>query len=357
MRTTNGGVAAAAVMLALVSGCGGDTGGQASSSTTASVHAGVAASATLAASEAFLATLLPQQLTDAVVDRTSVNLAHWSNLPDGIFARAGVRMDTLTQAQRQAALAILRAALSPAGYQQVEQITTADGVLAATATGEHPDFGADHYWIRFVGRPSATDPYTIEYGGHHLALNVTVKGAAMTTAPTLWGAQPATYEHGASEVEPLSGETKKAFAVMDSLDATQQRQALLDTPMKEIVLGPGQDGKQLAPEGAHAATFTDAQKATLLDLITEWLTTLNTENSTAKVAKAKAEINDTTFAWSGQTTIGNPIYYRVQSPSFVIEFAHQQGKFNQQPGQGGGITHIHSIYRELGNDYAGDSGN
>ena len=58
------------------------------------------------------------------------------------------------------------------------------------------------------------------------------------------------------------------------------------------------------------------------------------------------------FAWSGEITAGNPIYYRVQSPSFVIEFAHQQG----QGANAGGITHIHSIYRETGNDYGAGLG-
>jgi len=62
---------------------------------------------------------------------------------------------------------------------------------------------------------------------------------------------------------------------------------------------------------------------------------------------AEQNLDRTTFAWYGSTEIGNPIYYRVQGPTFTIEFAHQQG----QGANAGGITHIHSIYREPGNDY------
>ncbi|WP_322749859.1 MULTISPECIES: DUF3500 domain-containing protein, partial [unclassified Frankia] len=183
--------------------------------------------------------------------------------------------------------------------------------------------------------------------GHHLAFNVTMAGNAMTLAPTLWGAQPASYTAAGSDVEPLSGETKKAFAVVDSLDATQLKAAVLTTATKEIVLGAGQDGKTLVAEGVKASTFTDAQKTLLLDLVDEWITPLNAEQAAAKLAAVKKDLDQTTFAWYGSTTLGQPIYYRVQGPTFIIEFAHQQGG----GANAGGITHIHSIYREPGNDY------
>lgn len=355
-------VASAVFLLVLVTGCGGDGGAATASSSTgalssatASTSTGTAtgsASATLSASQAFLATLSADQKNTVVADRTPANLSQWSNLPDPLFERAGLRMNCLGDAQQKAVRAILQAALSPEGYRQVNQITAADSVLASTAGSDHPDFGADHYWIRFVGEPSASSAYTIQYGGHHLALNVTAKGSSMTIAPTHWGAEPASYQEAGSDVEPLSGETTKAFALMESLSGPQQQQAILDTPIREIVLGARQDGKSLSPEGVKASTFTATQKAQLLDLVTEWLTTLNAENSAAKVDRATAELDQMSFAWSGDTTIDRPIYYRVQSPTFIVEFAHQQG----QGPRAGGITHIHSIYREIGNDYAGDTG-
>ena len=308
-----------------------------------------ASAAVLAATQEFLATLDDGQRSDVAGERTVDNLAQWSNLPDQLFERAGLRMDTLDATQQAAVLKILQAALSPEGFTQVTQITTADGVLAAEG-GIDLDFGADHYWIRILGTPAATGAWNLQYGGHHLAVNVTVDGAEMTLAPTLWGAQPSSYEAGGTTAEPLSGEVTKAFAVIGALDAAQQQEAILDTPVTEIVLGAGQDGKTLAQEGVSASTFTDAQKQLLLDLIREWVTTLNTEETAAKLATAEQNLGQTTFAWYGATQIGNPIYYRVQGPTFTIEFAHQQG----QGANAGGITHIHSIYREPGNDYGAE---
>ena len=166
----------------------------------------------------------------------------------------------------------------------------------------------------------------MQYGGHHLAVNVTVDGADMTLAPTFWGAQPASYESAGTSAEPLCGETTKAFALVDALDETQQQEAILDSEVTEIVLGAGQDGKTLAQEGVSASTFTAEQKALLLDLVDEWITPLNPDDAAAKLAAAEQNLDQTTFAWYGSTEIGNPIYYRVQGPTFTIEFAHRRGR-------------------------------
>jgi Protein of unknown function (DUF3500) len=300
----------------------------------------------LAAAQALIRLLDATQKTAAVVDRTPENLAKWSNFPDQIFQRAGLRLDTLTADQKKATQAVLQAALSPEGYTQVSQITTADGALAA-AEGPGPGFGAEKYWIRFIGTPSATAAWTVQFGGHHLAVNISLVGTKMTLAPTLWGAQPSSYADSGATVEPLSGELSKAFALMNALDATQQKAAMLSST-KDLVVGPGQDGKTIAPEGVKSSTFTPEQKKLLLAEVQEWLRPLNAENAAAKLAAAEGELDQMTFAWSGATAVGSAVYFRVQSPTFIIEFAHQGA------GRGGGaanVDHIHSMYREIGNDY------
>ncbi|XVU29884.1 DUF3500 domain-containing protein [Actinoplanes sp. CA-054009] len=341
-----------APLLLVTAACGSDSSSPTATATSATATATASASATgssaavLSAANAFLATLDDTQKTTVQGERTTTNLAQWSNLPDQLFKRAGLRMDALSDTQQTAVLAILKAGLSTDGYNQVVGITTADGVLASTAT-MNLDFGADHYWIRLLGTPSATDIWTVQYGGHHLAVNLTIKGDDMTLAPTLWGAQPASYTESSKTTEPLSGETKKAFALVDALDATQLKAAVLDTAVTEIVLGAGQDGKTLAQEGVKASTFTTAQTALLKDLLSEWITPLPSSTAKLTAAMTSANLAKTTFGWYGSTTIGNPIYYRVQGPTYTIEFAHQQG----QGANAGGVTHIHSIYREPDNDY------
>nr|WP_277349477.1 DUF3500 domain-containing protein [Streptomyces sp. S3(2020)] len=303
-----------------------------------------AASETLTAVTTFLGTLSSSQQSTVKAERTQSNLSQWSNLPDGLYTRAGLRMDALTSTQQSAVLAILQTALSDEGYEQVTGITTADGVLH-DSTGSD-DYGSDHYWIRILGTPSADGQWTVQYGGHHLAVNITLTGDTMPLAPTLFGVQPATYTLNGVSYEPLAGETDKAFAVVQSLDDDQLDTAVLDTAVTEIILGAGQDGKTLAYEGVQASTFTDTQKELLLDLITEWISPLNDEQNASKLESAEENLDSTYFAWSGGTSSSSTIYYRVQSPDFTIEFAHQPNM--------GGTTHIHAIYRETGNDYGAE---
>ncbi|QJT05586.1 DUF3500 domain-containing protein [Streptomyces asoensis] len=342
-------VAATALVVTCTSGAAVPSAAAPTAGTYRTDAAAAAASQVLTAVNTFLGTLSSSQKTTVQATRTQANLSKWSNLPDALYTRAGLRMDALTSAQQTAVLNILGSALSPAGFEQVTGITYGDGVLKAQG-GIDLDFGADHYWIRILGTPSATGKWTVQYGGHHLAVNITLSGDTMTLGPTLWGAQPAYYTKSGATVEPLVGETDKAYTVLQSLNSTQLAAAILDTPVKEIVLGAGQDGKTLAYDGVRASTFTAAQKTLLLDLVNEWITPLNTEQAAAKLAEAQAVLDQTYFAWSGSTAANQPVYYRVQSPAFTIEFAHQQGS----GANAGGITHIHSIYRENGNDYGAE---
>lgn len=126
----------------------------------------------------------------------------------------------------------------------------------------------------------------------------------------------------------------------------------LGGPPRELLDEPGADRRGVTGlegefrEPVRGARTPD-QKRLLLELVDEWIRPLNGGQAAAKLAAAKQNLDSTTFAWYGSTTIGQPIYYRVQGPTFVIEFAHQQGGGPNA----GGITHIHSIYREPGNDY------
>ncbi|MEJ2890514.1 DUF3500 domain-containing protein [Actinomycetospora aeridis] len=305
-----------------------------------------ATAAVLAATERFLGLLDPSQRAAVSGERTPQTLGQWSNLPGDLFDRAGLRVDALDPGRRDAASGVLRAALSPEGYEQVSAITTGDGVLAST-TASDQGYGADHYWFRILGTPAPSGPWTVQYGGHHLALNITVDGDAMTFAPTFWGAQPSSYTTAGTRAEPLCGETTRAFVLMGALDAVQQQQAVLDAPVTDLVLGAGRDGRTLAPEGVSAATFTPEQQRLLVDLVGEWTRPLHGAHAAPKLAAAQANLASTTFAWSGATTVGQPVYYRVQGPTFLIEFAHQQGGGFAS----GGTSHIHAVYREPGSDY------
>jgi len=306
-----------------------------------------AASRVVSAASAFLGTLSDEQRMKGTFAFNSPQRTGWSNLPSPIFPRNGLRLGDLTAPQRSAALALVSAALSREGYQKVTEIMSGDEVLKGSNGGRTGGrgggvrFGADEYYIALLGAPSASAPWLIQFGGHHLAINVTVVGSQSVLTPSLPAAQPAKYVLNGQTIRPLGDENDKAFALMAALDAAQRKQAILAYQVRDLVLGPGEDGKVIQPEGILASALNANQQSMLLDIAHEWVGILNDESAAAKMAEIKSNLARTYFAWSGATTNGGLAYYRIQGPTVVIEYAPQQGD----------LDHIHTIYRDPTNDY------
>ena len=312
------------------------------------------------AANAFLSSLTAEQRQKVLYAfNDSEQRARWSNLPTGFVPRSGINLKQMSAAQRAAAMRLLATVLSPMGLEKVNQIRAADDDFKANGSRRGPRgpggspppprddmFGGDLYYISFLGTPSSTDPWMLQFGGHHLALNIVIAGSQGVLTPTLTGAQPATFNLNGKTVRPLGRESDKALALLNSLDAKQRAQAVLNYRVADLVLGPGQDGRKIAAEGLQAATMSAGQRAMLLDLIGEWTNILNESSATVRMSEMQKDLAETWFAWSGPVTgeTGRNItaYYRIQGPHLVIEYAPQQ----DEPG-----NHIHTIYRDPTNDY------
>ena len=327
----------------------------------------------VAAAQALLASLDEAGRSKVQFPFDGPQKARWSNFPSGIFKREGLRLGDLTPAQRTAAMALLSAALSPIGYQKVVDIMHGDETLRKNDTGPGPGgpapgggpppngpgpgpgggpggpsrvvFGEDEYYLAFVGTPSVTAPWMIQFGGHHLAINLTLAGSEATLAPSLTGAQPARFTIEGRTARPLGNENDKAFSLINALDETQRKQAILGFTVSDLVLGPGQDGRTIQPEGIRASSLTPAQQTMLLDLVGEWTGIMNSSFAEPRMTEIRSHLADTYFAWSGPTTNGSMVYFRVQGPTLVIEDAPQRS-----------IDHIHTIYRDPTNDYGAKYG-
>ncbi len=321
--------------------------------TTASAASGTVTAKVVEAANAFLATLSAAERTKGTFGFNSSQRTGWSNLPTGIFQRIGLRFGDMGPRQRQAALALVAVALSREGYQKVTDIMNGDEVLKNAGGGQTGGrqggrgpgggirFGLDEYYMALLGTPSVVQPWMIQFGGHHLAINVTVVGPNSVMTPSLPAAQPARYTLNGQTIRPLGRENDKGFALINALNAGQQKRAILDYQVTDLVLGPGADGKVIQPEGIPASELDAGQQALLLDVVHEWVGILNDEAAAAKMAEIKANLPRTYFAWSGATKNGGLAYYRVQGPTVIIEYAPQQGD----------LDHIHTIYRDPTNDY------
>ena len=300
---------------------------------------GTAAKAVTAAN-ALLATLSDAEKARTLFPFDSPQRSNWSNLPSGIYQRHSLKLGDVTPAQRAAAMALMEVVLSREGYKKAVDIMNGDEVLKNNGRGGGPPFGLAEYFIAILGTPSATTPWMVQFGGHHLALNVTIVGASNVLTPSLPAAQPSAYTLNGQSIRPLGDEYDKGFALINALNAEQQKQAILPSRVSDLVLGAGQDGKTIQPEGLPASAMTPAQQEMLFDLAREWVGILNDEGAAAKMKELRANLAKTYFAWSGPTTAGSVSYYRIQGPTVVIEFAPQKT-----------VDHIHTIYRDPTNDY------
>ena len=340
------------------------------------------------AADAFLATLTPDQKQKVVYAFDDMaQRRRWSNFPTGFVPRGGISLGQMSPAQRQAAMRLLDAVLSPMGMEKVSQIRQADDDFKVNGSrrgpprgngpppgrppgpppasppgggprGPNPDgadrgpppgtdmFGGDLYYMSFLGTPSAGSPWMLQFGGHHLALNITFSGRTGVLTPTLTGAQPASFVRDGRTIRPLGRESDKALAFLRSLDETQRASAVLRYRVADLVLGPGEDGRTIAPEGLKGSALTADQQARLLDLVAEWTGILNPAAAAGRMAQLRAEVADTWFAWSGPADAGPgrniTAYYRIQGPHLVIEYAPQ----SDEPD-----NHVHTMYRDPGNDY------
>jgi hypothetical protein len=320
-----------------------------------------ATSQIVTAAESFLSTLDAKERQDVLFAfNDEKQRARWSNLPVGMVPRAGISMGQMTPEQRSAVMALLSSALSKSGLVKVQQIMEGDEILkdgtATTSPAVAPNgrrltadlFGKDLYFISILGTPSETAPWMLQFGGHHLALNITIDGERGVLTPSLVGVQPALYTKAGKTVRPLGPESDKALALLNSLDDAQRKQAILGYKLADLVLGPGQDGKVIQPEGLKASAMNDAERAALLDLVSEWAGIIHESAAAARMAQLRADVNETWFAWSGPTTCdpGKSItaYYRIQGPHLVIEYAPQ--RLGGDPSM-----HLHTMYRDPTNDY------
>ncbi len=349
---------------ALLAGCAGlpGSGGPEESSNVATVNiadttpvavnAPIAATAAdettagvVAAAQALLATLdKAQQETVLFAFDDAAQRANWSNFPTGIYQRAGLRMGDLSEEQRAAVYAVIEATLSPEGYQRVLDQVASDEVLKSSDGGGNLIFGQDEFYFSILGTPSPTDPWMWQFGGHHLAINATIVGGTIALTPSLTGGQPIQFTVDGREVYLWQDENDKAFALINALDAEQQGQAILGDSYINPVLGPGEDGKTIQPEGIQVSNLNADQQVLLLDLVRVRVGMLKEDDAAAKLAEVEANLAETWFAWYGPTTNGEAAYYRIQGPTLFIEYSPQSMG-------GAAIDHIHAMFRDPTNDY------
>ena len=271
----------------------------------------------------------------------------WTNFPVSDVPRPGLQMGELTVAERDAAYGLLKAVLSPMGYQKVLDIMAADQELADEGTNYASGYNV--YTIALFGQPSASSPWMLQFGGHHLGLNVTFVGDKAVCAPLHTGILPSKFLKNGKTIRGLGRENDKAFDLVSALTSDQMKAATIDHDVSDLVFGPGYPDAKLAPEGLLGSAMSEQQRTIMFSLASEWAGILNDAHAAQRLEEIRRSLPDTRFAWSGSTTheadMNGESYFRLHGPSLLIEHAPQGN-------QGGYKLHVHTVMRDLGNDYA-----
>jgi hypothetical protein len=312
------------------------------------------AAMTKAASE-LVAKLSPADAAKIMLDYNDPRRTDWHNIPKP--ERKGLPLRDMKNELKDQTHNLLKASLSPSGYEKAVRIMSLENNLfedeksAKTAPLRDPQ----RYFLSIFGTPSDKGAWGYSIEGHHLSLNFVVKdGSVVSDTPSFWGANPTivkTFITGGPEVgvRTLAGEEELAFDLVNALDAEQKKLAIVsDKAPAEYRAGGQPQPPMTPPEGIPAAKLTDAQQKILWSLIETYNSHLTDDVAAANLAEIKAENFDRVyFGWWGATKPGVGHYYRVQGPSFVLEFVNQQDGVGKTP-----ANHIHSVWRSLKGDFA-----
>ena len=298
----------------------------------------------------FLDGLTPEQRQQAMLPLDSDDLTRWHYVPTNQFPRKGLSLKDMSEAQRKLAHDLLRAGLSQRGYGTATAIIDLETVLraiesAAGRGGLNRD--PELYFFTIFGTPSPKGAWGWRVNGHHLAVHFMVGGSRVESSPTFFGTNPAEVREGPKQgLRIQAAEQDAGRALVEALDETQRKTAVIEAVApNDIVTTTAAKADPLSPTGLQASAMTPPQRALLMKLIEVYASQMTEDLAADRLARIrKAGADKIGFAWAGPIERGQKHYYRVQGPTFLIEFDNTQNNGN----------HIHSVWRDFAGDFGRD---
>ncbi|HUR45644.1 MAG TPA: DUF3500 domain-containing protein [Candidatus Saccharimonadales bacterium] len=312
----------------------------------ATSRAHIAGDEMAAAGDKFLASLDGDQRAKASFEFKSDERQNWHFIPK---ERKGLTVKEMTEAQRKLAFGLLRSGMSGMGYSKATNIMSLENVLHELE-GANRKFPRDpelyHFFV--FGKPSMTEAWGWRVEGHHLSVNITVdKDQVISVTPSFMGTNPAEVKSGPRKgVRVLADEEDLGRQLVKSLNEDQRKTAIFsETAPKEIYTEAKKHVNPLENAGIVAGKLDSKQKAVLVKLIRNYVGRYRPDVAAADMKKIEAAgIEKVQFAWAGGLEKGQGHYYRVQGPTFLLEYDNTQNDNN----------HIHAVWRDFKEDFGED---
>ena len=279
---------------------------------------------------------------------------NWHFIPDNtklaidtLGVRKGLTLRDMSPYQRHLAGALLAAGLSQTGYIKAVTIMSLEEVLRVLEgdSGEHRN--PEKYYFSIFGTPSDSGAWGYRVEGHHVSQNFTVVNGKVIGGPSFFGANPAEVRQGPRKgLRVLAAEDDLGFDVIHALDEPMQKVAIVDANAYPEILTAASRKAALKgqPSGLSAAKMTSNQFDALIALVEEYAHNVPDELAKHRMEQLNHAGRNVFFAWAGGTKPGDPHYYRVQTPSFLIEMDDTQDNAN----------HIHAVWRDFEGDFGLD---
>ena len=312
----------------------------------ASVRAHPAAEEMAVAANKLLASFDAAQKAKAQFDFKADDRLDWHYIPKD---RKGLTLREMSAEQRQLVHALLLTGFSPHGYHKATNVISLEPVLhEIEGTGRTFPRDAGLYHVFIFGTPEAKGTWGWRFEGHHLSANFTIiKGEYFGSTPSFFGSNPAEIRQGPRKgMRALAGEEDRGRELIKSLDAEQRKAAIFDTTApKEIFTAAKRKVQALESAGITAAKLSAEQRGLLMKLIEEYVRSVRPELASEDLRKInQAGVEKIQFAWAGGIEKGEGHYYRVQGPTFLLEYDNTQNNNN----------HIHAVWRDFANDFGED---
>ena len=296
-----------------------------------------------------LATLQPEQLEAIKAPFEVADHQKWTYLPG---TRPGLTLGELDPAQRRLAIRLVELTCSERGLADAHAVLFDEAIrrnLPQAEPGSAADLYEDQrYYVRILGDPDGQGPWAWRLNGHHLALHLTVVDGAVAMTPQFFGAEPAMVLSGPHEgLRILPAEEDLGRTLLAALEPAQREVAVVSQIAPDDILtrsDPIADVSTLY-RGLPYGEMNAEQRQLLSLLVGQYVGRaagpigLQTwQDITA------AGIERLTFAWAGGSEPGQGHYYSVAGPTFLAEYDNTQDDAN----------HIHSVWRDLRNDWGRD---
>jgi hypothetical protein len=301
----------------------------------------------------WLASLSAEQRQRATFPFDSEERTHWHYVPNEQFPRKGVQIKEMSEPQRILAWDLLKTGLSARGFTTARSIMELENILKSVE-GENRQFARDHeaYQFSVFGTPGDKKAWGWRFEGHHVSVRFDVVNGALTSStPSFFGSNPAEVRVEVPGAAPrgtrvLGPEEDAARALLDTLDASQKSTAIVNgVAPNEMLTSNKLQADPQSPLGLKASAMTAAQKAKLMALIDVYAGYMTPEVAAERMDRLKkAGLDNIAFAWAGETEKGKKHYYRLQGPTFLVEYDNSQNDGN----------HIHSVWRDFNGDFGAD---